>query len=362
MSRYKVPVSGIGRLSIAETAPSPTSGMPVATRASTRRTRDQIGRQASSGAAQTPVTTTAGPSRSGASPTARRSGRQQPKQRAAATTVPEDDDDDDDNDDDDDESESSDSAEEDEGQSFADKKLQTLTEIFSTYTDGYLTPSEFRELSGGGNGRDNNVLPSDRRLRYLASLAISAITNNAALSTYRGAAPQDICIERLVERMGLRLTRIFAALSENIQQSTRGSNVPETIDACRKLFNAIGGLLTEYRGKLTADQQRRLGTILFHVLKTICQQDSDLYASSSAARPAYASESTSMTPYRRFLSRQGKPVAFIEVLGRLPDALLRERSQELYELITQIQGDEPGSPVFNALWGVYVRAIGAQAQ
>ena len=157
--------------------------------------------------------------------------------------------------------------------------------------------------------------------------------------------------------MGLRLTKIFAALSENIQQSTRGTNVPETIDACRRLFNAIGGLLTEYSGKLTADQQRRLGAILFHVLKTICQQDADLYASSSAARPAYASESSGGIPYRRFLSRQGNPVAFIEVLGRLPDALLRERSHELYGLITQIGRDAHGEPVYNALWGVYIRKL-----
>jgi len=146
-------------------------------------------------------------------------------------------------------------------------------------------------------------------------------------------------LTQIAQRFRQRTTLIEARLNQNVEDQTTGQDVPTTINAFRDVFVAIAGLFGRYGGDLTAMHKSLLVGLLMYVLGWIRTNDKDIYEGSNQARPPYASRS-SFNPFRSFLSAQGQPGRFVDVLVGVPPELLRvdERYQNfLYNFCIKVE-------------------------
>ncbi|KAK5173641.1 uncharacterized protein LTR77_002322 [Saxophila tyrrhenica] len=358
MSRHGTPTSAIGRLDLDGSSSSSTASMPAQTRAMKKRDQGHGTRQAASSGGGRDSPAAAGPSRtSGTRRTGQSAGTQGQQTRggrAPATQA----DDDDDEDDSDDDGNGDDSDDGDANENLQRQAAIIVSEIFSVYTHGLLTPAEFRGIAINGDAAGTAANEADRSLRQVARLAVTTITTVATLQAYRNAAPRQFCLTQLADRLSRRPSLIVSRLEENRRDLSTGRDVPSTISDFRDLFVAIGGLFQTYRQVMTAAQQQRLVQILMYVLNWIGRNDNDWYAN-VAARPSYASQA-SFNPYRCFLSAQAQPGRFVDVLAGAPIEYVQDESNRgpLHAFCTQVIRDAQGQAWVRQLRQVYADAFG----
>lgn len=124
--------------------------------------------------------------------------------------------------------------------------------------------------------------------------------------------PRANVAEQLAQNMVNRLSVIHRTLEVNIRAST---GVPEAVDALRSLITAIDDLLAAYAGTIPPVDRQNLVKLLVNILAYIVQMDREQYNVQDVVQQQYASENRGNL-YRRFISRQGEPGAFIGVLER----------------------------------------------
>lgn len=150
------------------------------------------------------------------------------------------------------------------------------------------------------------------------------------MDSLREAVPKDFRVQQLVANVDQRFNRIRVDLHNNVNVSAaQGRNVPQTVDHCRWLYNAIANLLQSYANNLREADKATLVRILIQTLQFLTEQDVDRYEQSPVARPDYASTSSGGNLYRRWLSAQGKPLVFLQVLNRIPLERLRTHRNDI---------------------------------
>ena len=176
----------------------------------------------------------------------------------------------------------------------------------------------------------------------MADLVVSLATRlPQVLQEFRNNYSRAWCVRQLVRNMTERVRMIRLERRRNVDNAPNGTNIPDTITRCRRLFRAIGDMLQDYANYLNNEQKQTLVDLLMHILEWIVAEDPP---AGPNAGPAYASTSSHLNLYRRWLSQAGEPQAFLEVLQNLSNDLKQRQAARIYNMYVVIANRSTNEP------------------
>lgn len=159
----------------------------------------------------------------------------------------------------------------------------------------------------------------------------------ADLNALRGVLSQTEALQRVQRNLHRRYETTVSQIAVNIANSGHGLTIAGGLREFRALANALEQHTVAY-GRILPDNGRTLVGVYFDILMYITRQDEDAYANAPIPRVQYAGGGNSGNIFREFVREH---MWIMDILRRLPVALLRAHQTSLGNVIARIRGYGP---------------------